>query len=501
MYVYIFVTVVVFAVMVWHSFSWLFVPEKLRSDMVKAFHDDLGHQGRDHTLSLMKRRLYWPGMDKFISNQIEECGRCIRRKVLPKRAAEMVNIVSTAPMEVVCIDYLSLERSKGGYENILVITDHYTRYAQAIPTRNQTAQTTAKALFENFFLHYGFPARIHSDQGANFESKLIQSLCSLTGMRKTRTTPYHPMGNGMVERFNKTLLNMLGTLEESQKSDWKSYVSTMTHAYNAASHYSTGFSPFFLMFGRDSRLAVDAFLALPQDTETVKGHKDYVDRLKQRLATAYETASEEAKKSAGRQKDYYDEKVRHSNLEVGDCVLVEKKGHKGKHKLADLWEHCPYVVIGQPVLDIPVYEVVKENTHKPKPRTLHRNMLLPFTGLPCPRTHTPAKAQKDQQHSKEREELETAETQVIDTSEESERDSSESSADKEEREAETTAAAPYIPPMPRGSRQKLPQAKPSGIPPQPGLQRGDGKKPRWLNDDVWIRSQHSPTSTSQWVTN
>ena len=141
----------------------LVVPEKLRSDMVKAFHDDLGHQGWDRTLSLMKRRLYWPGMDKFISNQIEECGRCIRRKSLPKRAAEMVNIVSTAPMEVVCIDYLSLERSKGGYENILVMTDHYTRYAQAIPTRNQTEQSTAKALFENFFLHYGFLARIHSD--------------------------------------------------------------------------------------------------------------------------------------------------------------------------------------------------------------------------------------------------------------------------------------------------------------------------------------------------
>ena len=130
-------------------------------------------------------------MDALVCQKVQECGRCIRRKILPTRAADMVNIESTSPMEVVCIDYLSLGRSKGGFENILVITDHYTRYAQAIPTRNQTAQTTAKALFENFFVHYGFPARIHSDQGANFESKLIQSLCSLTGMRKTRTTPYH----------------------------------------------------------------------------------------------------------------------------------------------------------------------------------------------------------------------------------------------------------------------------------------------------------------------
>ena len=244
-------------------------------------------------------------------------------------------------MEVVCIDYLSLERSKGGFENILVISYHYTRYAQAIPIQTQTAQTTAKVLSENFFPHYGFPARIHSDQRGNFKSKLIKSLCKLTGMKKTRTTPYHPMGNGMVERFNKTLLNMLGTLEESQKADWKSYVSTMTHAYNAAVHDSTGFSQFFLMFGRHPRLAVDVFLGIPQDTEIVKSYQDYFDRLRLHLATAYDKASILVKKSAERQKACYDEKVKHVKLEVGDRVLVEKKGHRGKHKLADLWEHCP----------------------------------------------------------------------------------------------------------------------------------------------------------------
>ena len=99
------------------------------------------------------------------------------------------------------------------------------------------------------------------------------------------------------------------------------------------------------MFGHYPRLVVDAFLGIPQETETVQSHQDYVDKLKHRFAAAYETMSEEAKKIAGRQKEYYDERVRHSKLEVGDRVLVEKKGHKGKHKLADLWEHCLYVVI------------------------------------------------------------------------------------------------------------------------------------------------------------
>ena len=232
-------------------------------------------------------------------------------------------------MELVCIDFLSLEKSKGGQENILVITDHYSRYAQAIPTRNQKASTTAKALYENFFLHYGFPAVLHSDKGANFESNIIRKLCEIAGIKKSRTTPYHPMGNGMVERYNKTLLNMLGTLSEDQKADWKSHVSTLTRAYNAAEHESTGYSPFFLMYGRHPRLAIDAFLGLRQDQDLPKSHMDYVDKLRQRLDYAYNKASEEAKRSAEKQKKYYDQRVKYIKLEPGDRVLIRNVGLRG----------------------------------------------------------------------------------------------------------------------------------------------------------------------------
>ena len=161
-----------------------------------------------------------------IKQRVRLCGRCIRRKTAPTKAAELVNITSSAPMELVCIDFLSLEKSKGGHENILVITDHFSRYAQAIPTRNQKATITAKVLFENFFLHYGFPAVLHSDKGANVESKVIRKLCEIAGVKKSSTTPYHLMGNRMVERYNKTLLNMLGTLSDNQMSDWKSHHDT-----------------------------------------------------------------------------------------------------------------------------------------------------------------------------------------------------------------------------------------------------------------------------------
>ena len=195
--------------------------------VLQALHDDMGHPGKDGTLSLQRDRFYWPGMYKDAESWIEQCGRCLRRKTPTNQRAPLVPIVTSSPLELVCMDFLMLEKSKGGYEHILVITDHYTRYAQAIPTKNQLAKTTAEAFFNHFIVHYGIPKRIHTDQGTNYESKVIKELCQLTGMKKSRTTSYHPMGNGMCERFNRTLLNMLGSLESHQKQNWKAYLGPM----------------------------------------------------------------------------------------------------------------------------------------------------------------------------------------------------------------------------------------------------------------------------------
>ena len=179
------------------------------------------------------------------------------RKCPTSTRAQLVNIHTSQPLELLAIDYLTLEPSKGGFEHILVITDHFTRFAQAIPTRNQTAKTTAEVLVSKLFFPFGFPLKLHSDQGAAIESRVIKELCNLTGIKKTRTRPYRPSGNGMTERFNRTLLNMLGTLDPSKKCDWKAHVATLTHAYNATKHDSTAECPYFLMFGRQPRLPID----------------------------------------------------------------------------------------------------------------------------------------------------------------------------------------------------------------------------------------------------
>ena len=241
----------------------LVVPKAYRSRALVGCHDDVGHQGRMRTLSLLRERFYWPGMQTEAMQHVQQCTRCLRRKT-PSHVAPLQPIHVTQPLELVHMDYLSLEPSKGNIENVLVITDHFTRYALAYPSKTQTAQATARILWDNFICHYGFPEKFISDQGRNFESDLIKELCKIAGVKKLHTTPYHPQGNGQCERFNSTLCNMLGTLSEEEKSDWKSYLSCMTHAYNCTKHASTTYSPYYLMFGRHPRLPIDVEFGLPK---------------------------------------------------------------------------------------------------------------------------------------------------------------------------------------------------------------------------------------------
>ena len=287
-------------------------------------------------------------------------------------------------MELVCIDYLTIETSKGGYENILilVVTDHFMKYSQAYPTKNQTARTTAQALFNNFFVHYGFPARLHSDQGRNFESKVIKELCVLGGIDKSRTTPYHPMGNGQCEHFNRTLLEMLGTLEPKQKSDWRSYVAPLVHVCNCTKHETTRFSPYFLLFGREPRMAIDLLLP-PSDAEPAKSYSTYIADLRRRMQHAQEVVVDRIQKAGEASKAWYSKKVCGATLHPGDQILVRQVGFQGKHKIADRWEEDVYVVTTQPNPFIPVF-TVRQLEGKGRPRTLHQNMLLPVRSVPSP---------------------------------------------------------------------------------------------------------------------
>ena len=341
---------------------------------MKGLHNEVGHQGRDRTLSLVRERFYWDTLYRDVCSYVAKCVRCIKRKSHP-HTAPMLPIHVSHPMELIHLDFLKIEPSKGNYENVLIITDHYTRYAQAYACKNQIVLTTARCLWEQFIRHYGFPHRILTDQGANFEAELFKDLCAIAATEKVRTTSYHPQGNGLCERFNSTLLNMLGTLTPEQKVDWKAHLLTMCNAYNSTVHSTTGFSPYFLMLGRHPRLPIDFQLGLSREGVGHISKSRYIQKLQKRLQFAYDRAEALAKQEAARQK-LYDRRCKGMQLLPQDLVLVKKVAWTGRHKIQDRWEEGEYVVVALPDPSIPVYKV--KSVDGGNIRILHRNLLLPL---------------------------------------------------------------------------------------------------------------------------
>ena len=354
----------------------LVVPKTHRHKTILGCHDGIGHQGRVRTLSLLRERFFCPGMQVEATQHIAKCSRCLKRKSTPQ-VAPLQPILVSQPLELVHLDYLTLKPSKGNIENVLVITDHFTRYALAYASKTQTAQATARILWDNFICHYGFPEQFISDQGRNFESDLIQELCKIAGVKKLHTTPYHPQSNGQCERFNSTLCNMLGTLSDEEKSDWKSHLGCMTHAYNCTKHASTTYSPYYLMFGRHPRLPIDVEFGLHKPNCSDNCSKSrYIQKLRRRLNYAHKKASKYSSEQAQKHKTSYDKSVKGPQLQVNDLVIVKIVAHKARHKIQDKWESEEYIVLEQPIPGTPVYRV--RPVTGTKVRTLHRNLLLPL---------------------------------------------------------------------------------------------------------------------------
>lgn len=185
----------------------------------------------------------------------------------------------------------------------------------------------------------------------------------------------HPQGNGKVERFNRTLFHMLRTLPEKKKHKWKDSLNKVIYAYNATRNDATGFSPFYLLFGRSPSLPVDLMFGLSRE-ETGMNHSEYTEKWKVVMKEAYELARQNISKSAGDAKKQYDRKVRFSNLQPGDRVLVRNLSERGcPGKLRSHREQEVHIIVEQKG-DLPVYEVTPEG-RKGKSRTLHRNLLLP----------------------------------------------------------------------------------------------------------------------------
>ena len=355
------------------------VPVNRRQVAIDMCHRNARHQGRDRTLSLLKGRFWWHGMATALCLSLQNCGRC-KQFEAKCQLPGMEPILCMQPMELVHIDYVGMEvtvstKEKPVVKNVLVVVDHFTRYVQAFITNNHTAFTTARVLYNNFFSVFGFPQRLMSDQGTEFTGDVIAAMCKLLGIEKIRTTPYHPQGNGSAERVHQTLQRMIGKLDPEKRRKWLEHIGSMIIAYNATRSQVTGYSPYFLMFGRRPQLPVDLLFPTVNNREWTRTIDEYVKTLYERLRECLKLAQESATKEANRQKRLYDRKVGAVELRPGDRVLVYLDAFRGQcRKLKNRWGDDIHTVIERKADGIPVYEVKNEHTGKRK--VLHRARLL-----------------------------------------------------------------------------------------------------------------------------
>lgn len=383
-----------------HKRFQLVMPSSLKARALTGVHDLAGHQGRSRTLQLARQRFFWPRMERDIREYVKCCQRCILAKTPePSARAPLENIRTSAPMELVCLDFWSAEDSKQRSVDVLVVTDHFTKLAHAFPCVNQKAKQIAKKLWDHVFCIYGFPSRIHTDQGTNFESTLIAELLKLAGVEKSHTTAYHPMGNGGTERFNRTLGNMLRSLPLKEKQKWPEQIQTLTFAYNSTVHETTGYAPFQLMFGRIPKLPVDVVFAQALHDPVIVDYGSYAKTLMSYLHEAACIAQKHTEKEQKKQAKNYNRKVKGMCLNVGDRVLLANKSERGKKKLADKWDPTVYTVRDRN-LQTNIYKLVDNNG---KCKVVHRNLILDISFLPIEQSQD----EEDTQPTAENEETES----------------------------------------------------------------------------------------------
>lgn len=332
------------------TYTQIVMPSSLRNRVLQEAHNNLGHFGAKKTFEQVRTKFYWPGYEQDVQRWVQECERCQKRNPpQPNPPAPLGTIQATEPFEVLSWDIMGpLPTSTQGNKYILVITDIFTKWVEAFPLKDTTANTLATVLMNEVVCRYGAPCKLHSDQGANLCSNVIQCLCQLLGITTTRTSAYHPAGNGQVERFNRTLEAILAKTVADNQHDWDSQLPKALFAYRTAIHETTQFSPFHLMFARSPNLPVDLMLGRIQPGK-LRSYPQFVQDSHKQLMTSYTITNQHLRAQHQRHKRIHDSHGLAECFEVGDRVWlytpVVPQGYT--KKFASFWKG-PYTIIDKP---------------------------------------------------------------------------------------------------------------------------------------------------------
>uniref|UniRef100_A0A0A9X4Z0 RNA-directed DNA polymerase n=1 Tax=Lygus hesperus TaxID=30085 RepID=A0A0A9X4Z0_LYGHE len=266
----------------------ILVPRQLRSKVAEQAHE-LGHFGRRRCLHMVRRTHYWPGMTRDVKFAIASCEVCGRRgKAGTSPKAPLQTYTTGSPFERLCMDVIGpLPVTSQGNRHLVVVVDAFTKWPEAYAVPDLCAETVAKGLVDTVISRFGVPRELHTDQGRCFESAVFKEVMSLLGIHKTRTSPMHPRSDGQVERFNRTLIDMLAKVIDIRQDDWDLRLPFALLAFRASEHSSTSFSPAQLTLGRELTLPIHLITGVVPE---VQSETEYGRALRDQMQVVHEIA-------------------------------------------------------------------------------------------------------------------------------------------------------------------------------------------------------------------
>ncbi|EER03931.1 Retrotransposable element Tf2 155 kDa protein type, putative [Perkinsus marinus ATCC 50983] len=350
------------------------IPASLRPTFIEHFHEEIGHFNVDKVLPKVELYGYWPSMASDIEHALAQCQRCLDAKRPSPAPAPLMPVPIGRPWETIAVDLLSVPTNPDGISTLLVMQDYFTKWAHVVPLRQHTWLDVARPLFQLFLL-FGPPRRLHSDQGPPFESWLFKMTLGLLGVRKSKSSVYHPAGNGLVERFNQTFLKMVRTHVDSVY-DWQRHLGSMVWYYNTSIHSATKASPFYLMYGRNPP---DLWFPDLDSVETrFFDPETYANFLSSTRARILDNVDQCVTHAATVYKATFDSKAKLRLFRPGLRVRLETLGPARSNKLDPRWEGNWFVSNALPGLNNKTLEIVHPATRRRKIITVDHLLLDPI---------------------------------------------------------------------------------------------------------------------------
>ena len=326
------------------------MPQLYQHEILYRAHDESGHQGVGNVLARIQERHTWPGIKRDVVNHIKHCLTCQQTKHPAGNPCYPLQSINSSNFnDLVQFDHLKLCKTTSGNNGLLVIIDHFTKFAEAIPCAHDEydAQTTAKIILNKWFARHGTPARMQSDNATNFTAEIAQELMKASQVTKVTSTPAHPRGNGLVERQNRTLLTLLRVYTSRRMLDWDEHIDGVLGAYNSTRHATTGFSPYMLQHGAEKSIPL-SFIYPEFAAREFESKEEFVEHLLARQQEIHELVRRNTHQAQVRQKQKFDRHLKAKAHAVGDavwvfCHIIPKGGTRkllrawrGPHKVTDV---------------------------------------------------------------------------------------------------------------------------------------------------------------------